>query len=754
MKKFVSCLLLLTAVMGGCCCNRQAGLTADVLRQDASAWPLEVSEGVVFTDNDAAFLNKLEMVRKAKKSIDLASRVYADDHSSAVLTKALLGAAQRGIPVRLLVDYEANYKNLDFYSMMEREGRGHLRIRFYNRPTANIVKDAAFMTMGCSKEKAGSPAGACSAERLEAIDRVFAEERIAGVPAAGLNISNLNTGNSGLFLSGLYSKRADVVAFAVRSGGGNEDQDLKNVGVVSTAPQKENLMKLGKAYGEARTDATFQRLAADADACFAFSRYGEQFSRLRETVAAMLPAARPPGADEARDWEHIADSMRQKLLLVDGSAVQMGGRDVEDASQMHPNPLVAGHVFVGIDVYATLDRGGDAISRAFEALWNFQPMVATLAEVRQHAPNEFVANLELAEKACSAKEKITGFDACVAKEQQRTVYSLPERMGIRWGKMEENGSTYVAKYLATIDRTQKAGFPLDKTSTLAYLEDLPFDRGLPAEKRRRTYGTSVGQEAAGGKYIHDTWLRAIPGVCAAATPTTPKRVVFHNAHFLPPADLTYELSRMVNGELDCSNVTVTVLTNSADTSPINLVARHAMKAFAEFYRQSSDPARRATFDYYEYLPPAQGHNLPLRGGVSVFGDDVIIGSTGIDVRSFMMDSTNAMLIRNAPAFKREYLDFIDKTLADPARVNKVSDYFASTPREVMTREDVAAFRQFMSRNGAGEKVTDDRSKEAEEHFVRMLNDAYELTKASIAIDSTANSRKESQEKFNNEFESI
>jgi len=757
MKKIVFALLLAAAVTTGCVSQRGAGLTNETLARKASAWPLEIVDGRVLTDNDAAFLSKVRMIEGASTSIDMSYYIYSDDQSSSVLTKALLAAARRGVAVRLIVDYETNYNRLDLFSMMEKEGNGNIQVRLYNRPTANIVKDAVFMTMGCSKETAAARPTACSAEKFAAIDKLFADEKIDGVPAAGRNISNLNIGNSGLFLSGLYAKRGDVLALAVQKGEGIDVQEMKGQGTTTSPEQQAQLRNLGKDYWDAKTGAPFQRLSANAELFFAFALYGQQLNPLKETVTSTLPVDRKFSDSEKLDWDHFTDYTHHKLLLVDRKAIQMGGRNVENSYHMHPNPLISKYVFMDTDIRATLSQGGDAIAQAFENLWNFSDMVATLADVRRHAPNDFVANIRYAENSCAAEKEKTAHEACVSKEMQTNSHDLTERMADSLRTMEKNSRTYNADYLPMLPPQPAPGFALDKGSMLAYLENLPFNKELPVEKRRRTYGALAGEEAKDGKYIHDAWFREIAGICAAATPGNPKRIILHNAYFFPAGNLTHALSRLVNGDNDCANVTVTVLTNSigtTDLNVVNLAARHSLKAFTEFYQQSSNPARRAAFDYYEYQPPSTGPNLSLHSKVSVFGDDIIVGSANADVRSFMMDSNNAMLVRNAPEFQRSYLSFVDGILADPSRVKKLNDYFATTPREKMKQEDLATFRQIMAKYGVDRKISAEQQKQVEERFNQMLDDAYEMTRDSISPALPPAKLRENQNSFNEQFKPI
>jgi hypothetical protein len=188
-----------------------------VLEAGSTAF-LHPRQGRVITDNDLALASKLELIEEARSSLDMMYYAYDDDYSSAVFSEALLAAALRGVRVRLLLDYHTCYKNLDYYLMLEREagrGAGSLEVRFYNRPTRRLVRDAAYMTLGCgglSEDRSG-----CDEAKLRELDRVFAAERIDGRPVTE-NISNLDVAESGLFLSGPCDKRPDVMALAGCAG--------------------------------------------------------------------------------------------------------------------------------------------------------------------------------------------------------------------------------------------------------------------------------------------------------------------------------------------------------------------------------------------------------------------------------------------------------------------------------------------------------------------------------------------------------
>src|SRR5208283_4908047 len=219
------------------------------------------------------------------------------------------------------------------------------------------------------------------------------------------NISNLNIGDSGIFLSGLYSKNGDVMAYAVQKGGGVDLQKLKGQGSATTPQEKEELKTVGKDYLQARTGGPFLRLQKNFELLLAFGEYGEQLNPVKETVTSILPVDRKLNAEETRDWDYFSDYTHHKFLLVDGTALQMGGRNVENSYHMEKaTPLIEKYIFMDTDILATFSQGGDAIARSFEDMWNFTPMVATLAEVRQHAPNDFVANIKFADNSCASKQ--------------------------------------------------------------------------------------------------------------------------------------------------------------------------------------------------------------------------------------------------------------------------------------------------------------------------------------------------------------
>ena len=734
-------------------------LTDLSLAAEASAGPLAIAAGTVITDNDAAFQSKLHLVEEARSSLDLSYYIFSDDESSSVLSEALIGAARRGVRVRLLTDYQTNYKRLDYFSALEQRGntgRGSLEVRFYNRPTRHIVMDAAYMTLGCG-EGAKPTALDCSAQKFSAVEQQFAGEKIDGQPAAPLNISDINTGGSGLLLSGLYGKNSALMTLAILHGQGIDPNSMA-AGEKATPEAREGLKKLGKLYWQARTGSVFASMEAKLQLALAEQMYGSEILPVKNGLFSALPVNRKIGTDEKKDWEHFTDFTHHKFLLADASRVQLGGRNVENSYHMHPNPLVEKYIFMDTDLVATVaGEGGKRLESAFERLWHFKRMVATLGEVRAHAPNEMLENLgaySQAEKACADTRQGGMFETCVNGKFQVTAKSLDQRIAEQNVRMSRNADRYRQSYAASIKPA--AGLAVDAGARLYYLENLPFDKALPQADMKRFYGAQAGAEGAGGKHINQVWLQALDGICREATAEAPKAVILQNAYFFPSANLTAALAKLVDGSQDCSYVTVQVLSNSlatTDLSPVNFLARHAIKAFAEFSGKHRS-TKSARFEYYEYQKPADGFNLSLHSKVSLFGDRLVVGSANADVRSFMMDSNNAMLVDSAPELAKAWRGLVAGLIATPGRLKLENEYFLATPRAQMVQEDLASLHAILARYKAEKHLNPQQLKDLDARFVELLDAAYAMTQAAVAQDASEASRRAAQDKFNQLFQPI
>jgi phosphatidylserine/phosphatidylglycerophosphate/cardiolipin synthase-like enzyme len=747
-------LSVLILVLGACATNpyidketQATGRLSDgTVLLHSSAGPLRITNGRVLTGNDAAFHSKLELLQSAKTSIDAMYYIYSDDLSSSVLTQALIDAALRGVRVRLLVDYETNYNHLDLFSMMERYGnvgKGSLQVRLFNRPTRAIVQDAVYLTLGCG-EALPKEDRHCGVTKNEEIDDLFQHETIAGKPAGQFSISNINFGNSGLFLSGLYSKQADLMALAVLAGQSIDLNSLHKPGEAPSAQQRAQLKKVADIYAHTHFGDPFKRLTSKIELAFLFDVYGKTLNPLHEAFAGYLPVERPDSPEAARDWEYFTAYLHHKFLLVDQRHIQLGGRNVEDSYHMRPNPLTTKYVFMDTDLRLDLWAPDLGLPRAFEAQWNFLSMVASLDEVRQHAPNDYSVNHALVKQASTAcrDAKASDLTACVQEQLTAHVLTLDQRIKRQYRMMQQHVSQYWNEYPFARLIDESPTFSVDDGAFITYIENLPFF-GKPGDPPiTRSYGAVNGQEAAYGKRIHSLWLLGLRNACAVATADIPQRVILHSAYFAPPSNLLRMLAQMTNGDLDCRHVRITVLTNSMDTTDlgvVNLLAQQSLKAFQEYYANQRHRTMSPQIDYYEYQAPSAGElcvrqkdtpvrHVSLHTKVSVFGVDMVVGSANGDLRSYMMDSNNAMFIRNAPRLALQYRTYIDDLLKDSSKLRNMTGYFPSKSHDEMIQDDLKEMECSIQKYGLRKHLKPEEIKAGQAQVIELLNEAYGLSR--------------------------
>lgn len=700
----------------------------------APADTLVPHKALVLTDNDAAFASKLRMVEGAQGSIDMLYYAYVDDSSSAVFSEALLRAVARGVRIRLLLDYATNYQDLDYFTMLEAEARsgpGSFEVRFYNRPTRRLIRDAIFMTMGSSE--LGDGEGRPGEERkLEVIERALSAE---GIPAEQ-NVSNLCLAGSGLLLSGWYGKNHRVMALALSQGQAIDLGALAR-GAGASRDTFETVRELVLTYWRSRRGPAFKRLANKLRLALIYLTHRGVVEQFQDALASLLPL-RGRQEEDWQDWEFLTDYLHQKLLLVDdgaggGSKAQLGGRNIGDPYHLRPGSLLADKLcFSDTDVYLEVSREDGAVLRqAFERLWDFDRMNATTAEVRQHAPNDLVANwsvFEAAEGNC-AEGTEDGLEARIERALLAGALDVEERMAARRLGMRRKAAEYREVYpqapplppsLPTLE--------VDRGARLTYLENLPFLEELPTAERRRLYGAPGFGEAEHGKALHHSWRVEMEHVCSSAGSASPRRIVLHNAYFLPPANLLRTMGRMSNGELNGREVIVQVLTNSAETTNfpiINPLAHHVLKAFNDYCREDGDARMRARFEFYEVVKDQQFPHLCLHSKVAVLGEKVLIGSANADVRSYMMDANNGVLIHQAPRFRERYLDMVDRMITDPETVVDLGEILEVQSREELKEDHLNVLRRMFDDQLGGLNASHRAA--AEGLFLNLLDTVYALS---------------------------
>jgi len=117
----------------------------------------------------------------------------------------------------------------------------------------------------------------------------------------------------------------------------------------------------------------------------------------------------------------------------------------------------------------------------------------------------------------------------------------------------------------------------------------------------------------------------------------------------------------------------------------------------------------------------------------------------------MLDSNNGLFLRNAPQFLAAYLRYIDDVTGNPALTSNQTAYFASVPRAQILEEDRRVFREILAKFRAERWLDEAQRQAAEENVVKVLDEAYALTKA--ILEGGANLRAKEAE-FDRKFKAI
>ncbi len=739
--------------------------------KEAFTVQLKVNEIKVLADNDLAFKAKLEAIESAEKSLDLIYYIYSNDESSDHFSKKLIDAARSGVKVRLLVDYHANYKNLDMFSALENEVKNKIEVRFYNRPTKNIVKDAFYLTTAC---KGPINVRSCQDEKSKKIEKIFKNERFENRTLSKLNISNLNNGFSGLFLSGLYSKSPLIMANAILQGQQIDLGQFSGEGGV-TAEDKEELKKLLRLYIKTKMSSGLDQVSSKIELGLAGMVYGDKVTSMINTFDSLTPFGnRNKDVKRTNDWDFITDYIHHKFLLSDHKIFISGGRNIENSYHMSPNKFTKKYIFMDTDTSIKIKSGGDKLQKSFDELWNFKEMVATMSEVRAHAPNDLFVHTKLYKEECALAKDSSN---CIMERYKTSFVTVKERESNEIENIKKGSLAYLNEYKKAGSRNKwEREFIISDTKklTVGYIENLPYKRGASEKERRRSYGASgEDNEGSSSKNIHHVWKKAIQNTCKKATSKKPKEIIFHNAYVFTTSNMIKLLGEISDGTTDCGNVSVKIITNSFTTTDLNIVnqmAKYQMKAFFDYYKKNRDSRNGADIKYFEYKSAqSKKGQYSLHSKVSIFGDEVIIGSANLDVRSYMMDTNNSLYFKGATDFVKDYSSFLNSILEDDSLIARMDNSFESTGLQAFQAQDEfminALIDHYKLRKRVSEKTLTDLKKGA----LKVLIGIYKKTSDILnykkkiflgPIDSNRNATREKKEyeesldKFNNLFKLI
>src|SRR5690606_37806093 len=82
----------------------------------------------ILNSGEAALLARLHLIRQARQSIDFQTFIWTDDEVGHLVAVELMKAAERGVKVRVLVDYLGIAKNAEALAFVAR-GHPNLDVR-------------------------------------------------------------------------------------------------------------------------------------------------------------------------------------------------------------------------------------------------------------------------------------------------------------------------------------------------------------------------------------------------------------------------------------------------------------------------------------------------------------------------------------------------------------------------------------------------------------------------------------------------
>lgn len=697
-------------------------LTDEEVREIATSSNLNVGgkfkEAQLIVDNDVAFDTKLAAINNAKKEIRMVYFIYGNDDSSSLITNALIKKAQEGVKVKLLVDFITNFSNFDLFAMMMKEGKGKIDVRFYNFPAEDILRDAVFTTLPCPTDDSPK-AKSCYNDKQNKMKKM----------------SDTNF-FSKLFLAGLYGKSATALKISLGMGAQVSKEDFA-AKEGEDPVDVEKLKDFFQLLYEAQIKGNF---FAKVKLQFAMIAYGSQLNPIVNQLTGRLPiikeqtlvqkifSSKPSHADL---WDHLTDYVHHKLIVVDGHEFQLGGRNIEDSYHMKERVSGKGkYIFKDTDFHAiTADGGARSIEHSFDRMFNFEEMVAKAERVEKYIPFKYIANsnqLGYAAMEC-AKAKVSPIDQCILKGSEKVPGYAEDnaRYAAVKAGLDAAQENYEQKYVVTKKKEHRDNWKQNSSykegvsdhlskkdlenAEIYYFENTPFD--VKAKTLSRRIGTKFKRDERYNKNIHQLWYKELENSCRVSQNENREvRVVFHNAYLMMPSGLLYTFAKMMNGTFgDCSKVRVTFLTNSFQTTDLNIVnifARYQMIQLFRYYGGMKNYEKNHTvkhkgwypqLEYFEYKASSMGTGISLHTKLAVFGNDVFVGSANLDVRSYFMDTNNGVLIRNAMDLRKDYLKFIDNIITAKDQTDELTHKYSTYTEDRVVQENKAILAAMLQR---------------------------------------------------------
>ncbi len=637
----------------------------------AAVGPGELSSAKVILDNEDALLSKLNAIKAAKYDITMSYYIYADDYTSSLLSAALIAKAKQGVKVKLLVDLFTNYARVPLFNYMQDEGQGNIEVRYYNGPSKEMIQDVVFMTHRCSQpinlaitDLAGAINSTCREEKIAAVERLFAkhanDSRMELLEDPELSVYARR------FFAGLYGKNKDLIFSALAEGNGITDEQMKGLMTSGTSASSEEMQQ------QLRDLMKFLKLIVDAQV----KRDIQSMIQLKLALI-FIPGTKPvyqlmtalfpltgKSWDSGEAWLHFTDFTHHKLLAVDDSFVQLGGRNIEDSYHSSNKDLTHKYLFKDVDMVVE----GSNLQIANAQLKIFENPIVTygredLELIAPYAAVDSVTaptdrmtvakistNLNNNVRACGFAASELSSDTAIQSLRGKCARNLPKET-LHSGQPDT---------LTANDLNQMSTY---------YVENTPFLSGT----QERAYGATDGREVESGKNMHYALIRKLHEACndPRATPENPTRAIFYQGYTILSANLVDVIGKMIRREQGwrCNGLKMEIYTNSIETTDlnvINILAGHQIKAIYDLLSSEKGNRERFpfSFEYHEYKVPqaSSSKKRSLHAKVNIIGDSVLIGSMNLDVRSYFMDTNNGFFLTNASDLATSLRNYIDTVI--------------------------------------------------------------------------------------------
>lgn len=330
----------------------------------------QVGQVQVDVENTTAFWRKIEAVKGAQRTIDLAYFLFADDYAGSYLGKLLVEKATGTNPVkvRLMVDAKTASEHHKFFRMLVAKGRGNIEVHYF-RPMPKVVAED-FQRLGLNPETfvgalLGMNAAALSAQLQQS-------NVIRSSPALQRNMQDLVQA---------LTQRAAADAATVESG----------------APDSDG--------------------ASAVDAIVALQVF-KVVRSMRESAASLGLKA------TGRDWFDLTKWTHHKLLLVDGEDLVAGGRNLEDAYHWEKDHAIRVGENIKKYVFMDVDFHLSNAAVAAKALTTFEGYLDPDCYVEPPVPTSCESQIPMArESASEPQDADAAYEVMVAKaaklEEQR-----------------------------------------------------------------------------------------------------------------------------------------------------------------------------------------------------------------------------------------------------------------------------------------------------------------------------------------------